>query len=412
MLFGLRKVGVLCFVALLCITLSVSNMGWAQTPETFGLISINEDGSLDSANLPDLSVIPIKRQGEVYTFTGNIKSTGISIWRSGITIDGADFTLQGIYGGPGISFAPSVSGVTVKNLKITNFDTGVSVNAISGNFFVGNDVSGNFVNGYSLSSASCNNTISGCKVSNNPRWGIGIVGLDQSLSVGNLIVGNTIENNGWAKWTISSYGMDDDYGAGVWLWGASNNTFYGNKFVHNAQQVFLFDDVVNVWSGGLPSGGNYWSDYGGVDADGDGIGDSPYIITANNKDAYPLVASIDNLAPSIKILSPENKAYDANSVTLNFTINEFAEIAYSLDGEEKVTIVGNMTLTGLANGNHNLTVYAEDEAGNTGHSETVFFNVNVSEPFPILSVVAVSIVAVAFVGVGLLLYFRRRKKTE
>ena len=82
--------------------------------------------------------------------------------------------MQGMTGGQGIRLAPNVGGVTVKNLKITNFDTGVLVNANSGNVFVGNDVSGNLYNGYSLSSVSCNNTISGCKVSNNPRWGISI----------------------------------------------------------------------------------------------------------------------------------------------------------------------------------------------------------------------------------------------
>jgi len=411
MLFGLRKVGVVCFVGLLFITLSVSHMCWAQAPEFFSLIIINEDGSVDCANLPDLSVIPIKRQGEVYTLTGNIKSTGISIGRSGITLDGAGFTLQGIYGGPGISFAPSVGGVTVKNLKITNFDTGVSVNAISGNVFVGNDVSGNSVNGYSLSSASCNNTISGCKVSNNPRGGIIIVGLDQSLSTGNLIVGNTIENNGLERSTIPCYGMDDDYGAGVWLWGAANNTFYGNKFAHNAQQVYLFDNATNVWSKGLPSSGNYWSDYGGVDANRDGIGDSPYIINANNKDNYPLMAPIDNLAPSIEILSPENETYDASSIPLSFTVNESALLAYSLDGEENITITGNITLTGLANGNHNLTVHAKDEAGNTGVSEIVAFTIAVPEPFPVVPVTIVSVAAIAVAGAGLLLYFRRRKRT-
>ena len=416
-MLGIRNVGAACLVGLLFVTLSVSQVYCAQSPEAFGLIFINEDGSMVCANLPNLSVIPIKRQGEVYTFTGNIKSTGISIGRSGITLDGAGFALRGIYGGPGISFASNVGGVTVKNLKITNFDTGVSLNVNSGNVFVGNDVSDNLYNGFNLGGPSCNNTISGNKISNNPRWGIIIVGRESPYggpSVGNLVVGNTIENNGWERWTIPSYGMDEDYGAGVWLWAAVNNTFYGNKFVHNAQQVFLFDDALNVWSVSLPSGGNYWSDYGGVDADGDGIGDSPHVITSNNKDTYPLVlvAPIDNLAPSIKILSPENKAYDSSGVKLSFTVSEFAHIACSLDGEENVTITGNMTLTGLANGNHSLTVYAKNEAGNTGNSETVFFSVNSPEPFPVIIVVAVSIVIVAVVGVGLMLYFKRRKKTE
>ena len=105
-----------------------------------------------------------------------------------------------------------------------------------------------------------------------------------------MIFGNTIENNGWERWTIPSYGMDDDYGAGVWLWGAANNTFYGNKFVNNAQQVYLFDHAENVWSMSLPQGGNFWSDFTGVDVNGDGIGDTQYIIDEGNVDLYPLVA--------------------------------------------------------------------------------------------------------------------------
>jgi parallel beta-helix repeat protein len=300
-LFGLRKASFVCFLASVFILFSVSQVCWAQAPESFSLISIDEDGVVNCSNLPDLSVIPIKRQGEIYTLTGNIKSygPGIEIWRSGITLDGAGFTLQGTTGGQGIRLAPNVGKVTVKNLKITSFDTGISVNANSGNFFVGNDVSGNFVNGYSLSSASCNNTISGCKVSNNPRWGISIVGLGQSLSTGNLIFGNTIENNGWERWTIPSYGMDDDYGAGVWLWGAANNTFYGNNFVGNAQQVYLFDREVNVWSMGASQGGNFWSDYTGADVNGDGIGDAQYSIDEANVDPYPLVAqSLPSSSPS------------------------------------------------------------------------------------------------------------------
>jgi len=69
---------------------------------------------------------------------------------------------------------------------------------------------------------------------------------------------------------------------------SSNNSIYHNNF-NNTQQVSSDGTSTNVWDDGYPSGGNYWSDYNGTDANHDGIGDSAYVIDANNTDNYPLM---------------------------------------------------------------------------------------------------------------------------
>jgi hypothetical protein len=94
---------------------------------------------------------------------------------------------------------------------------------------------------------------------------------------------------------------------------------------------------------------------------------------------------------------------------LVFAVNKpVSWLGYSLDGEETVTITGNTTLSGLSSGLHNITVYARDEFENTGASETISFRV-AEEPFPAVPVAAASAAIVGVVGVGLLVYFKKRK---
>jgi hypothetical protein len=98
-------------------------------------IYISSDGSVVGTN-------NIQRNGDLYVLTGNI-SGSIAIQKSNITIDGAGFTLEG-HGGTGIDLTnnltqyPStneIRNVTVKNLRIMNFNFSINARGSSGNNF-------------------------------------------------------------------------------------------------------------------------------------------------------------------------------------------------------------------------------------------------------------------------------------
>jgi hypothetical protein len=117
-----------------------------------------------------------------------------------------------------------------------------------------------------------------------------------SFSNNNSITGNNItQNNGTMTGSL-------------YLFSSSNNSIYHNTFTNNFLNVYdaawdcpdsgLTSPSINFWDDGYPSGGNYWSDYDGVDTHSgpnqnetgsDGIGDTPYAIDMNNRDKYPLL---------------------------------------------------------------------------------------------------------------------------
>ena len=116
--------------------------------------------------------------------------------------------------------------------------------------------------------------------------------IDWAVNVNNSL-GNTFEGN---KIDVGVYGNS------VKLSAAKNNTFYHNTFLGEGAPVILGASVEDTaWDNGKE--GNYWANYNGTDFNGDGIGDTPYVIDANNIDNYPLMqpwtGSIPPAAPKL-----------------------------------------------------------------------------------------------------------------
>jgi len=132
-----------------------------------------------------------------------------------------------------------------------------------------------------LVTASTNNSMYGNGITQN-GYGINF----QSSTLGNSTYNEVIANN----ISINAYHILLDYGS-------DNNSFYHNNFINNTEQlsttqigygvVAIYSNTTNVWDNGFE--GNHWSDYNGIDPDGDGIGDIRYIINASNIDDFPLM---------------------------------------------------------------------------------------------------------------------------
>ena len=171
------------------------------------------------------------------------------------------------------------------------------------------------------------------------------------------------------------------------------------------RQYFFYSGVLN----GVPEGSHRITIYaeGGGWYPPQGIKQNGFFIDGNSTVFF----TVDNTPPIITLLSAENKTYYTSDVPLSVLTNEpVTQTSYSLDGQTNITVIGNTTLAGLSVGEHNLTAYSWDSAGNIGASETVIFNISNQEPFPIVTVATVSVASVMIVVAGLLVYFKKYNK--
>jgi len=249
--------------------------------------------------------------------------------------------------------------ITIKNLTITNNGAGIQL-AYTRNSSITDCNFTNNLHGIWLFNSSNNIILN--NIVNGNQYGIWIF-----YSLNNTLANNTVTTNHYG------IGLEDSF----------SNLIYNNKFINERQKVVLRS--ANFWDNGYPSGGNYWSDYTGVDfksgpnqdePGSDGIGDTPYIIDENNTDRYPLIEpvavheiAITNITPSKTVIGQgftfqinvqtENKGNRLEAVNITLYINTTA-ITKTLNltlGTTTITFTVNTT--DWTKGNYIIKAYAQ-----------------------------------------------------
>jgi len=223
-----------------------------------------------SADSVNVSGFRIKNSGPIVYY-----DAGLDLRSSNNIIVGNDIQDNNEHG---IVIYYSSNNIVSDNNIIDNGYIGIYLIHSSGNTIQLSLIEGNKFGIYM--SESANNIISGNNISSNSWDGSGVGILLQYGSKNNIITKNVIASNGYKGMFTQAPNVGADL--------PDSNYIYLNNFIENANGN-AYDEFENFWDKG-PQFGNYWEDHTCVDANQDGVCDTPYHIPGGtNYDGYPLV---------------------------------------------------------------------------------------------------------------------------
>jgi len=258
--------------------------------------------------------------------------------------------------------------VTVMGLNISNVPVGVELiggynNSISDSYFrntwdtiiivhtYGVLVRGNTLVGKSgISLMSVKNS----KISNNYIYSVNCAIFLEDGSAHNVIINNTLVSSKGYVLIFTNHSNDNE----VYL-----NEIHGAVYLQNSTEIWDSPTPIEYfYNNGTFIGylGNYWSDYSGMDANGDGIGDSPYVINPTNLDEHPLM-TIPSKYSSAKLGSAQITGIPHITATTTSMIS-----SCPLNGSMKMTMTAKSQLNANSQSNISASTNSQGNTKNKG----------------------------------------------